>query len=101
MRRTLSSLPASCFAAIRHTLQDWDIWLSKQDNKGNDVNLRLENIYLDQLQEEGRLLYERLQVRLIRVIEILAWTSEVRGLTLTTLTLRPPNYFMVLVMHKP
>lgn len=46
----------------RHILQDWDVWLSKEDNKGNDVNLRLENIYLDELQEDGLLLYERIKV---------------------------------------
>lgn len=50
------------FAAIRHVLQDWHVWLSKQDSKGNDVNLHLENIYLEQLQEDGSVLYERLQV---------------------------------------
>lgn len=38
------------------------MWLSKSDNKGNDVNLHLENIYLDQLQEDGLLLYKTLQV---------------------------------------
>lgn len=48
----------------RHILQDWDVWLSKQDNKGNDVNLHLENIYLDELQEDGLLLYERIKVLL-------------------------------------
>ncbi|CAM9597696.1 unnamed protein product, partial [Hapterophycus canaliculatus] len=45
----------------RHILQDWDVWLSKQDSKGNDVNLHLENIYLDELQENGLLLYERIK----------------------------------------
>lgn len=47
---------------IRHILQDWAVWLSKQDSKGNDVNLHLENIYLDELQEDGLLLYERIKV---------------------------------------
>ena len=41
------------------------MWLSKQDNKGNDVNLHLENIYLDELQDDGLLLYERIKVRFL------------------------------------
>ncbi|CAM9786584.1 unnamed protein product, partial [Scytosiphon promiscuus] len=45
----------------RHILQDWDVWLSKQDSKGNDVNLHLENIYLDELQDNKLLLYERIK----------------------------------------
>ncbi|CAM9707997.1 unnamed protein product, partial [Pylaiella littoralis] len=45
----------------RHVLQDWDVWLSEKDSKGNDVNLHLENIYLDELQEDGLLLYERIK----------------------------------------
>jgi len=48
---------------IRHILQDWDVWLSKKDNKGNDVNLHIENIYLDDLQQDGLLVYERIKVR--------------------------------------
>lgn len=47
-------------------MQDWDVWLSKPDSKGNDVNLHLENIYLEQLEAEGLLLYDRLQVNLER-----------------------------------
>lgn len=47
---------------VRDTLQDWDIWLSKPDHKGNDVNLHLENIYLEELRGDGLLLYEQLQV---------------------------------------
>lgn len=50
----------------RHILQDWDVWLSKQDNKGNDVNLHIENIFLDELQEDGLLVYERIKVRALR-----------------------------------
>ncbi|CAM9150993.1 unnamed protein product, partial [Ectocarpus sp. 8 AP-2014] len=45
----------------RHILQDWDVWLSKEDNKGNDVNLHIENIFLDELQEDGLLVYERIK----------------------------------------
>ncbi|CAM9801414.1 unnamed protein product [Ectocarpus sp. 6 AP-2014] len=45
----------------RHILQDWDVWLSKEDNKGNDVNLHIENIFLDELQEDGLLVYDRIK----------------------------------------
>ncbi|CAN0130409.1 unnamed protein product, partial [Discosporangium mesarthrocarpum] len=47
----------------RQTLQDWNIWLSKPDKKGNDVNLTLENIYLNELQNRGNgiPLYDRLK----------------------------------------
>ena len=44
------------------------MWLSKQDNRGNDVNLHLENIYLDELQEDGLLLYERIKVLLSNML---------------------------------
>ena len=46
----------------RHILQDWDVWLSKKDSKGNDVNLHIENIYMDELQQDGLLIYERIKV---------------------------------------
>lgn len=46
----------------RRILQDWDVWLSKADHNGNDVNLHLENIYLDLLQEDDNFLYNSLQV---------------------------------------
>lgn len=38
------------------------MWLSKQTNEGNDVNLHLENIYLDELQGDRLLLYDRIKV---------------------------------------
>eukprot|EP00903_Cladosiphon_okamuranus_P018906 g17389.t1 len=59
--RRLANLNKTKKVEYRHILQDWDVWLSKQDNKGNDVNLHLENIYLDELQEDRLLLYERIK----------------------------------------
>ncbi|CAM9661819.1 unnamed protein product, partial [Ascophyllum nodosum] len=45
----------------RHIVQDWDVWLSKPDQKGNDENIYLENIYSDELRGENLLLYGQLQ----------------------------------------